>query len=50
MIPHGCLSCGHGLPDGRCKLLPDGDQFSIDYTDGFDRDDCEHWDMFIPKR
>lgn len=49
-VPHCCANCGHKKSDGSCELLPDGDQFSIDYTDGFDRDDCEHWDMFIPKR
>ena len=49
-VPHCCANCGHKKPDGSCELLPDGDQFSVDCTEGFDRDDCEHWDMFIPKR
>ena len=49
-VPHCCANCGHKKSDGSCELLPDGDQVSIDYTEGFDRDDCEHWDMFIQKR
>ena len=43
-IPHNCEYCGHRRADGGCKLLPDGDAFSPDYTEGFDRDDCEHWE------
>lgn len=49
-IPHCCANCGHKEPDGSCELLPDEDQVRINYTEGFNRDDCEHWDMFIPKR
>lgn len=43
-ISHNCEYCGHKRADGGCKLLPDGDAFSPDYTEGFDRDDCEHWE------
>ena len=35
---------------GRCALLPDGDEFSINYTEGYDRDDCEHWELRLPTK
>ena len=45
MIPHDCDHCKHhGKVRGICALLPDGDEFSADYTEGFNRDDCEHWE------
>ena len=43
-IPHNCGYCQHALCSGACKLLPDGDEFSPDYTEGFDRDNCEYWE------
>ena len=43
-VPHDCQHCAHSNPDGSCKCLPDGDAFSPDYTEGFDRDNCEHWE------
>lgn len=43
-IPKNCDYCRYKRKDGGCKLLPDGDAFSPDYTEGFDRDDCEHWE------
>lgn len=43
-VPQNCEYCRHKRSDGGCKLLPDGDAFSPDYTEGFDRDDCEHWE------
>lgn len=42
-IEHSCRMCAYTRDDGGCKLLPDGDAYSIDYTDGFDRDYCENW-------
>ena len=42
--PHDCDNCKHVCVSGACRLLPDGDEFSPDYTEGFDRDDCEHWE------
>lgn len=43
-VLQNCEYCRHKRKDGGCKLLPDGDKFSPDYTEGFDRDDCEHWE------
>ena len=43
-IPQNCDYCRYKRKDGGCKLLPDGDRFSPDYTEGFDRDECEHWE------
>lgn len=43
-VPQNCEYCRYKRKDGGCKLLPDGDAFSPDYTEGFDRDDCEHWE------
>lgn len=44
-VPHDCEHCKYAEVNGACKLLPDGDQFSPDYTDGFDRDgNCDHWE------
>lgn len=43
-IPHDCQHCAYSNPDGSCTCLPDGDAFSPDYTEGFDRDNCEHWE------
>ena len=43
-VPQNCEYCRYNRKDGGCKLLPDGDALSPDYTDGFDRDDCEHWE------
>ena len=43
-VPQNCDYCRYKRKDGGCKLLPDGDSFSPDYTEGFDRDDCEHWE------
>ena len=43
-VPQNCDYCRYKRKDGGCKLLPDGDKFSPDYTEGFDRDDCEHWE------
>lgn len=43
-VPKNCEYCRYKRKDGGCKLLPDGDAFSPDYTEGFDRDDCEHWE------
>ena len=49
-IPHCCDCCSHQQSGGRCALLPEGDEFSIDYTGGYDRDDCEHWELRIPTK
>lgn len=49
-IPHCCTCCQHQGAHGRCALLPDGDEFSADNTEGFDRDDCEHWALRLPKK
>jgi hypothetical protein len=43
-VPQNCEYCRYKRKDGGCKLLPDGDAFSPDYTEVFDRDDCEHWE------
>lgn len=44
-VPHDCEHCKHAMGSGACKLLPDGDQFSPDYTESFDRDgNCDHWE------
>lgn len=42
-IPHSCEYCANARIDDGCKCLPDGDTYSPDYTEGFDRDNCEHW-------
>lgn len=43
-IPHDCGHCLHKKSNvGHCALLPDGDEFSPDYTEGFNRDDCDFW-------
>ena len=49
-IPHSCECCSHQRSAGACALLPEGDEFSVDYTDGYDRDDCEHWELRIPTK
>ena len=49
-IPHSCECCSQQRDAGRCALLPDGDEFSIDYTEGYDRDDCEHWELRLPTK
>lgn len=44
-VAHDCEHCKHATGNGACKLLPGGDEFSPDYTDGFDRDgNCDHWE------
>ena len=43
-VPQNCEYCRYKRKDGGCKLLPNGDAFSPNYTEGFDRDDCEHWE------
>ncbi len=43
-IPHNCDYCENAQASGACTLLPEGDECSPDYTEGYDRDDCEHWE------
>lgn len=49
-INQDCAHCNYAVENGACRLLPEGDQFSPDYTEGFDRDgNCEHWQWRGPQ-
>ena len=49
-INQDCTHCNYAVENGACRLLPEGDQFSPDYTEGFDRDgNCEHWQWRGPQ-
>lgn len=49
-IPHCCECCEHQRAYGACAQLPEGDVFSLDCTEGFNRDDCEHWELRAPQK